>query len=100
MLYNQTKIKRVQRLINIKIAKAFRHISHEALCILTGPYSDPHKMAELYYIKGRKTFRNQRIDTTLGDKDCRHPADTIQIHPVIPGKAQTLTAYTDGSKTE
>jgi hypothetical protein len=27
---------RVQRLINIKMAKAYRTVSHEALCILTG----------------------------------------------------------------
>ena len=30
------KLIRVQRLINIKMAKAYRTVSHEALCILTG----------------------------------------------------------------
>ena len=32
----KTKLIRVQRLINIKIAKAYRTVSTEALCILTG----------------------------------------------------------------
>jgi len=34
--YNRLKYIRVQRLINIKIAKAFRTTSSEALCILSG----------------------------------------------------------------
>jgi hypothetical protein len=32
----KTKIIRVQRLINIKIAKAYRTVSNEALCVITG----------------------------------------------------------------
>jgi hypothetical protein len=34
--YNKTKYTRVQRLISLRIAKAYRTISHEALCIITG----------------------------------------------------------------
>ena len=34
--HNATKLKRVQRLINIKITRAYRTTSHEALCVLTG----------------------------------------------------------------
>jgi len=33
---NALKLKRVQRLTNIKMAKAYRNTSHEALCVLTG----------------------------------------------------------------
>jgi hypothetical protein len=32
----KTKLIRVQRLINIKIAKAYRAVAHAALCIVTG----------------------------------------------------------------
>jgi len=32
----KAKLLRVQRLINIKMAKAYRKVSHEALCVLTG----------------------------------------------------------------
>ena len=83
--------------------KAFCTVSHGATCILTGLTPILIKLqetAELYYTKKKKTFRNQRIDTALGYKEWRHPADTVQINPVIPCKAQTLTVYTDRSKTE
>jgi hypothetical protein len=30
------KLVRIQRLINVKIAKAYRTVSNEALCIITG----------------------------------------------------------------
>jgi len=30
------KLERVQRLVNIRIAKAYRTVSNEALCVLTG----------------------------------------------------------------
>jgi len=33
---NASKVKRIQRLVNIKIAKVYRTTSHEALCVLTG----------------------------------------------------------------
>ena len=33
---NKLKLKRIQRLINIKITKAYRTVSNEALCALTG----------------------------------------------------------------
>jgi hypothetical protein len=33
---NSSKLKRIQRLVNIKLAKAYRTTSHEALCMLTG----------------------------------------------------------------
>jgi len=32
----KAKLIRVQRIINIKIAKAYRTVSNEALCVLTG----------------------------------------------------------------
>jgi len=43
----------VQRLINIKIAKAYRTVSNEALCIITGFKTLSHqnkRKAELYKI--------------------------------------------------
>jgi hypothetical protein len=34
--HNVIKLRRVQRLINIKMARAYRTTSYEALCVLTG----------------------------------------------------------------
>ena len=33
---NKARLLRVQRLINIKMAKAYHTVSHEALCVVTG----------------------------------------------------------------
>jgi len=49
----ESKLIRVQRLINIKMAKAYRTVSHEALCILTGMTPIEIKIEEavqIYYI--------------------------------------------------
>jgi hypothetical protein len=49
---------RVQRLINIKMAKAYRTVSHEALCVLTGMTPIEIKIeeaAQLYHaIRGNR----------------------------------------------
>jgi hypothetical protein len=55
---NKTVYNRVQRLINIKIAKAFRSTSNEALCTLTGLTSiviKAEEAAKLY-----NTMRNNQ----------------------------------------
>ena len=64
--FNELKYIRVQRLINIRIEKAYRTTSSEALCILTGltPVTIKiTKAAHLYdIINGRQTW-NYRIDS-------------------------------------
>jgi hypothetical protein len=62
----------VQRLIKIKIAKAYRTVSHEALCILTGMTPIDIKMeeaAEIYY-----ATRGNTNDNTNFERD-----DTVKI---------------------
>ena len=44
---NLTKFKRIQRLINIKIAKAYRTISYDASCVIAGVRSI-QKITNLY----------------------------------------------------
>jgi hypothetical protein len=48
---NKLKLIRVQRIINIKIAKAYRTVSNEALCTLTGliPITIKIEEASQYY---------------------------------------------------
>jgi hypothetical protein len=71
---NTTKLKGVQRLINIKIAKAFRSTSYEALSVLTGIISiliELGNLAKFYislevmnkkdYTMGQKTTENVLI---------------------------------------
>ena len=55
---------RVQKLINIKIAKAYRTVSNEALCIITGlnPFILKEKTAEVYNIGRGNSYRKLQID--------------------------------------
>jgi hypothetical protein len=82
--HNRKKIKTVQRLINIKIAKAFRTVSQEALSILTGLPPIIIKLqetAELYNIKKTGTYLNYEIEVPVNYKTWPHPADFTGIRP-------------------
>ena len=72
---NKILYSRVQRLMNIKIAKAYRTTSNEALCILTGttPISlKAEEAANLYRITRDK--QNHQLDHEVEPKDWTHPA--------------------------
>jgi hypothetical protein len=63
----KTKLIRVQRLINIKIAKAYRTVSHEALSIITGMTPIDIKIEEAAQIYQRNINDNIKFerDTTV-----------------------------------
>ena len=79
--HNATKINRVQRLINTKIARVYCTTSHEALCVLTGITPiliELKSQAKVYY--------NTRGNTQMGLYDApkhygkwNHPADAIEL---------------------
>ena len=64
------KIIRVQRIINIKIAKAYRTVSNEALCVITGLIPIHIKIEETakYYeiVKGQGNQLDQEMEKSLG----------------------------------
>ena len=93
---------RVQRLINIKIAKAFRTTSSEALCILTGLTPIIIKVeeaAKLYDLTKGKGIQSN-IDGKVEPKNWSHPADTVRLLETEGHKEVTMQIYTDGSKSE
>ena len=93
----------MQRLINIKIAKLFRTVSYEALCILTGHMPiiiNLQEAAELYTIKKNGQHGNHMIDTALSYSKWSHPKDIINIKPKSENTNHTYTVFTDGSKSE
>jgi len=62
---HRKKLTRVQRLINIQIAKAYRTVSNDALCIITGLTPIHIKIketAELYKIVRGTRHKNSLID--------------------------------------
>jgi hypothetical protein len=77
---NKTTHNRVQRLNNIKIAKAFRTTSKEALCtltVLTPIVIKAEEAAKLYNIMRKSQVHE--IDYEVHPKDWLHPADSVRI---------------------
>ena len=78
---NVRKVMRIQRLANIKIAKAYRTTSHEALCVLTG--STPviielENTAKLYHITCGKN-QDGLYDAPKNYRRWPHPAEAIDL---------------------
>ena len=101
--YNRKLYLRVQRLINIKMAKAYRTVSHEALCTLTGMIPITIKAEEVatYYNSTRGSRKLAQLDYETESKDWPHPADFVRI--LEEGNEDTdfrVQIFTDGSKSE
>jgi len=108
--YNKAKYTIVQRLISLRIAKAYRTISHEALCIITGipPINIKAEEAVALYntTKGRIIQRYQ-MDQEENPKYWLCPADTVKVNDntdeTTDGREdskRSIQVYADGSKTE
>jgi len=86
--------------MNIKITKAYRTSSGEALSVLTGITRIEIKVAEtdkLYHItRGRQ---NRQLDNEEEPKNMTHPADAVRISEGQE-KEHTIHIYIDGSKNE
>jgi hypothetical protein len=96
--HNVAKLKRVQRLINIKIARAYRTISHEAFCVLIGvtPIQiELGSQAKDYYI----TRGNAQIDVPKYYRKWNHPAKAIDLNKKCEEREYTIEVYTGGSKS-
>jgi hypothetical protein len=95
----KAKIIRIQRLINIKTAKAYCTVSNEALCVITGLMPINIKIAEtdkFYEITKRK---GTQYDKVMEVKKWTHLAKHVNI---IDGHKKELYihTYTDGSKND
>jgi hypothetical protein len=98
---NKILYTRVQRLMNIKIAKAYRTTSGEAVGVLTGITPIEIKVAEtdrLYRIT--RDRQNRQLDHEEEPKDCTHPADSVRISEQGQEEGYTIHIHTDGSKNE
>jgi hypothetical protein len=78
---NATKLKRIQRIINIKIAKAFRATSYEALSILIGitPILIELGSRAKFYNITRGNERDGLYDAPKYYRKWTHPAEAIEI---------------------
>jgi len=96
---NNTVYNRTQRLINIKIAKAFRTTSNEASCTLTGLTPiviKAEEAAKLYNIMRKSQVHE--IDHEVQPKAWLHSGDSVRI--TEQQDEQAIQIFTDGSKSE
>jgi len=101
--YNRRKYIRVQRLMNIRIAKAYHTTSSEALCIVTGTTPIIIKFEEAakhYNVWKGNRGHTQKIDLDVELNHWPHPADLVNITEDNGYNKQTIQVYTDGSKSE
>ena len=101
--YNRRKYIRVQGLINISMAKAYRTTSSEDLCMLTAMTPIIIKLEEIvkrYNTKKRRSNSLMELDHEVEYKYWPHPADTVTIEEVVSDEEATLQVFTDGSKQE
>ena len=99
----KTKLIRVQRFINIRIAKAYRTVCNEALCIITGltPIYIRLEETALYY----HHIKEGRKDEAIIDKDMTfqhwlHPATTMTFLTNNNNDSSQIQIFTDGSKSK
>jgi len=96
----KAKLIRVQMLINTRIAKAYRTVSNEALCIIMGLIPINIKIEETakYYksVKGQGNLFDREMEV----KHWTHPANTVEIIDGQEDSKHSIHVYTDGSKSE
>jgi hypothetical protein len=101
--HNRLKYIRVQRFINIRIAKAYRTALNEALCILTELIPIDIKIAgafQFYHLTKRKKKEEALVDCVMEVKYWQHPAETITFLTGNNEETSTIQIFTDRSKSE
>ena len=101
--HNRLKYIRVQRLINIRTAKAYHTVSNEALCILTGLIPIDIKIVEafqFYHLTKGNQKEEALVDCDMEAKYWQHPAETITFITGNNEETSTIQVFNDGSKSE
>jgi len=99
---NASKPMRIQRLTNIKIAKAYRTTSHEALCLLTGitpVVIELETTAKLHHITRGKN-QDGLYDAPVNHRRWAHPAKAIELKNKRDDMHYKLEICTDCSEPE
>ena len=99
----KSELIRVQRLINVKMSKADRMVSHEALSILTGMSPIELKIEEavrLYYSTRGNTNDKTNFERDMGVRKWQHPADSIIRVLKEEEEKNPIVIFTDGRRSE
>ena len=95
---NLTKYKRIQRLLNFKITKAYRTISYDTSCMIVGIGSIQITIEQKVQNYMATEINNSEYDEPLEARYLRHPAEIAIVHEVENGTMCTAEVYTDGGK--
>ena len=100
---NLQNLHRVQRLINLKVSKAYRTLSYEASCVMAGVMPIEliiDEQVNLYKIKNGISRLQYDCDLPTPVKDWPHPAERQKITFTNNLTTYSFQIFTDGSKTE
>jgi hypothetical protein len=96
---NLRKYRRVQRIINIKVAKAYRKLSYEASCVLAGVR--PIRLAIEEKVRTYKAPRNNiEYDAPLEVRYWPHPAEIPLFREPTEIPQNVTNIFIDGNKLE
>ena len=95
---NLTKYTRIQRLINITIAKAYQTISYDASCVIAGLRPIQITVDQKLRTYMTTKINNLEYDAPLEVRYWQHPAELAIILEVENDTMYTTEVYTDGSK--
>ena len=98
----KSKLVRVQRLVNVRSAKAYRTVSKKSLCILTGLNPIDIKVEEafqFYHLNKGSTKEEALVDRDMEVKYWHHPTEIINFL-TENNETSTIQIFTDGSKSE
>jgi hypothetical protein len=98
---NLRVLQRAQRMINIKMAKAYRTISFESSCMMAAVPRIGiviEGKARMYKIKHNIERTEYNCDTPLPVKQWTHPARRVNITEASDSTPYSAVIYTDGSK--
>ena len=101
--HNRQKYIRVQRLMNLRMAKAYRTTSSEALCTLSGitPIIISTEVAvKQYNIRKNRGSQTPETDNVVELKNRTYPGDAIRITEAKDYNDQLVQVYTDGNKCD
>ena len=100
----QSQIRESTKNYQLQKAKAYRTISHEALCILTGitPINlNVQEVATQYNITTRRSAQKYQIDKAENPRNWLHSADIVSVNDTKDeGEEHWWNIFTDGSKSE
>jgi ribonuclease HI len=97
---NKVKYVRVQRIISLRIAKAYHTISHKALCILAGITPIHQEVDTQYNITTGRNAQKYQIDKAENPRNWLHPADIVSVDTKDKGEEHWRNIFMDGSKSE